>query len=119
MTPQRVKTLWIKPEYLGQILAGVKTVEVRVGYDNIRRLQSGDELRLNGQFRYRLVRTAHYSSFEALLEREDSQAIAPGLSRAELLACCRELYPGDKEALGVIALEIEPKVGEEEEATCA
>jgi ASC-1-like (ASCH) protein len=28
----RIKTLWIKDEYLEQILEGRKTVEVRVGY---------------------------------------------------------------------------------------
>ena len=119
MTPTRVKTLWIRPEYLGQILSGVKTVEVRVGYDNIRRLQSGDELRLNGQHQYRIVRTAHYTSFEEMLELEDAETIAPGLSSTELLARCRELYPPDKEALGVVVLELEPKIGEEEEATCS
>ncbi|MBM3190860.1 MAG: ASCH domain-containing protein, partial [Chloroflexi bacterium] len=42
----RVKTLWIRDEYLQQILAGRKTVEVRVGYANIRRLRTGDALML-------------------------------------------------------------------------
>ena len=31
----RTKTLWIKDEYLQLILAGRKTIEVRVGYSNI------------------------------------------------------------------------------------
>ena len=43
----RTKTLWIKEEYLGAILAGRKTVEVRVAYPNIARLQLDDRLLLN------------------------------------------------------------------------
>jgi len=115
MTPPRAKTLWIRPEYLGQILAGTKTVEVRVGYANIRRLRAGDELRLNDQYRYRIARVAHYTSFEAMLEVEDPGAIAPGLSGTELLVRCRQIYPPDKEALGVVALEIEPLCATQEE----
>lgn len=42
----RTKTLWIKDGYLQFILAGRKTVEVRVGYSNIARLQAGDRLML-------------------------------------------------------------------------
>jgi ASC-1-like (ASCH) protein len=45
----RAKTLWIREPYLLQILAGRKTVEVRVGYENIRRLQPSDQLKLNDQ----------------------------------------------------------------------
>jgi len=48
----RAKTLWIKDEYLQLILDGRKTVEVRVGYSNITRLQGGDRLMLNGQHAY-------------------------------------------------------------------
>ena len=118
MTVQRIKTLWIRPEYLEQILAGTKTVEVRVGYDSIRRLRAGDMLRLNDRHPYRVVRAAQYVSFEAMLEREDAEAIAPGVSSAELLARCRQIYPPEKEALGVIALELMPAAGEREEATC-
>ncbi len=44
-----MKVLWIKQPYLEQILAGDKTVEVRVGYKNIRRLREGDQLKLNDQ----------------------------------------------------------------------
>lgn len=113
-----VKSLWIRPEYLEQILAGRKTVEVRVGYDNVRRLQPGDELRLNERHPYRIVRVGRYGSFEAMLEHEDPEAIAPGVSSLDLLARCRQIYPPDKEALGVIALEIEPAAGRAEEAAC-
>ena len=104
----RTKTLWIKDEYLDRILRGEKDVEVRVGYRNISRLQEGDVLLLNDEHPCEVKRVARYASHEELLEREDATRIAPGMSRAELLAALRRIYPSEKEALGVIALGIAP-----------
>jgi len=104
----RTKTLWVKDEYLQEILTGRKTIEVRVGYSNIRRLRPGDILRLNDQYPYLITRIGLYDDFEELLEREDPRAIAPNLSRDELLIALRAIYPPEKEALGVVALEIKP-----------
>ncbi len=103
----RTKTLWIKDEYLQQILGGRKTIEVRVGYGNIARLAVGDRLLLNEQYPFVIQRIGRYASFEELIARESTPAIAPDLSPEQLLAGLRELYPPAKEALGVIALEIE------------
>jgi ASC-1-like (ASCH) protein len=61
------KTLWIKDESLQQILTGRKTVEVRVGYNNITRLQPGDILLLNEQHRYVITAIRRYPDFEAML----------------------------------------------------
>jgi ASC-1-like (ASCH) protein len=52
----RTKTLWIRDEYLGQVLDGRKSVEVRVGYSNIVRLQPGDRLLLNDRYPYLICR---------------------------------------------------------------
>ena len=103
-----VKTLWIRDEYLQQILSGLKTVEVRVAYPNIARLQAGDHLLLNDRYRYRLRRVETYTDFEALLAIEEPSAIAPDLSPTELLQALRQIYPPRREMLGVVALEIEP-----------
>ncbi len=101
------KTLWVKDEYLQQILSGHKTVEVRVAYGNIVRLEPGDNLLLNEQYRYVITGIRRYPDFEALVAAEDPAAIAPDLpGREALLAACRAIYPPDKEALGVVALEI-------------
>ena len=104
----RTKTLWIREEYLRWILQGVKTVEVRVGYSNIARLEAGDGLLLNDQHPYEIRRIGRYASFEELLAHEDPKAIAPDLEPGDLLAALRALYPTEKEALGVIALEVKP-----------
>jgi ASC-1-like (ASCH) protein len=109
----REKVLWIREPYLAQILSGFKTVEVRVAYTNIARLEPGDVLRLNDRYRARIRRIGCYRSFEELLAHEDPQAIAPGLGCSELLAALRELYPPEKEALGAVALELELLEGAE------
>jgi ASC-1-like (ASCH) protein len=104
----RVKTLWIKDEYLEQILSGRKTVEVRAAYANITRLEPGDVLLLNEQYRYVIAAIRRYPNLEAMVAAEDPQTIAPDLAdRETLLAACRVIYPPEKEALGVVALEIE------------
>jgi len=106
----RSKTLWIKEEYLQQILNGRKTVEVRVAYSNIARLQPGDVLLLNERHPYVITAVRRYPNFEAMMAAENSAAIAPDLPhRPALLAACRAIYPPDKEALGVMALEIMPE----------
>ncbi len=105
----RTKTLWIKDEYLRLILAGRKTIEVRVGYSNITRLQVGDRLLLNDQHPFVIRRIGHYASFEELLAHEDAASIAPDVPPAQLLEMMRAIYPPQKEALGVVALEIEPE----------
>jgi putative hydrolase of the HAD superfamily len=104
----KVKTLWVREPYLAQILAGRKTVEVRVGYANIRRLQAGDRLKLNDQHLVTIRRVAHYADFEELLAQEDPLAIAPDLPPHDLLATLRQIYPAEKEALGAVALEVAP-----------
>ena len=106
-----IKTLWIKDEYLQHILAGRKTVEVRVAYSNIARLEPGDTLLLNDQHRYTIIDVRPYLDFGALVEAEDPATIAPGMpDREALLAACRAIYPPEKEALGVVALEIAQQV---------
>lgn len=104
----RAKTLWIKDEYLQEILTGRKDIEVRVGYSNIVRLQVGDILRLNDRYPYVITRIGRYGSHEDLLEHEDPARIAPGASHETLLAALRDIYPPEKEGLGDIALEISP-----------
>jgi HAD superfamily hydrolase (TIGR01509 family) len=102
----RVKTLWIREPYLSQILSGRKTIEVRVGYGNILRLQPGDRLKLNDRHIVIVRRVGRYTSFEELLAQEDPAAIAPDLPPDDLLGALRAIYPPEKEVLGVVALEI-------------
>jgi dihydroflavonol-4-reductase len=89
-TAPRTKVLWIKEEYLQHILSGRKTVEVRVAYPNIARLQPGDILLLNERHRYRITAIRQYPDFAALVAAEDPAAIAPDLlDRAALARAMR------------------------------
>ncbi len=101
------RTLWIKEQYLRHILAGDKTIEVRVAYPNIRRLKPGDAVRLNDKHPATIRRVARYRSFEELLQSEETTRIAPHLDRQALLSALRAIHPPEKEALGVVALELE------------
>lgn len=105
----RTKTLWIKDEYLRLILAGLKTIEVRVGYSNIKRLRVGDRLLLNDEHPFVIQRIGRYASFEELLAHEDAASIAPDVPSGQLLGRLRAIYPPEKEALSAVALEIEPE----------
>ena len=104
----RTKTLWIKDEYLQWILDGRKTIEVRVAYSNIARLAPGDCLLLNDQYLFTIRRVGRYASFEELLASEDAGAIATDLTADQLRSALAAIYPPEKEALGVLALEIAP-----------
>lgn len=103
------KTLWIKDEYLAHILAGRKTIEVRVGYANVRRLEVGDRLLLNDQHPYIIRRIGSYASFEALLAAEDASVIAPDVAPEDLMTALCAIYPPEKTKLGILALEIQPE----------
>jgi len=105
----RTKTLWIKDEYLRDILSGRKRVEIRVAYSNVARLEPGDILLLNDQHRYVIMAIRRYPNFETMVAAEDPQSVAPDLPDGDaLLAACRAIYPPEKEALGVVALEMAP-----------
>ena len=105
----RLKVLWIREPYLSLILSGRKTVEVRVGYKNIRRLEPGDRLKLNDRHLATVRRVERYTDFQALLDGEGAGTIAPDLEPRAVLDALRELYPPEKEALGAVALEIVPR----------
>jgi ASC-1-like (ASCH) protein len=104
----RTKTLWIKDEYLDWILTCRKTIEVRVAYSNIARLEAGDRLILNDHYDFVIRRIGRYASFEELLANENAASIAPDLTLDQLRSALSEIYPPEKEALGVLALEITP-----------
>jgi ASC-1-like (ASCH) protein len=101
------RVLWIKEQYLQHILAGEKTIEVRVAYPNITRLQPGDAVRLNDRYPATIRRVTRYRSFDELLQSEDTAEIAPQLNVQELLSALRAIYPAEKEALGVVAIQLE------------
>ncbi len=110
--PAQHKDMNLKKPYFQLLADGTKTIEVRVAYENMKKIQSGWEILFRSGddtclTRVREVRT--YSSFEEMLDHEDMRAIGGelGESRQDLLRAIRDIYPPEKEALGVLAIEIE------------
>jgi ASC-1-like (ASCH) protein len=106
------KDLNLKKPYFKLVAEGTKTVEVRVAYENMKKIRPGMEIAFHSGdeeclTRVKDVRT--YVSFDDLLDHEDMRATGGelGESRTDLLRAIRDIYPPEKEALGVLAIEIE------------
>ncbi|GAB2698948.1 ASCH domain-containing protein [Kitasatospora kifunensis] len=109
--PDQERVIHIRQPYFDLIQAGTKTIEVRVGYPGMRKIQTGETLVFTSgdtTCRTKVVKVSEYSSFEEMLDTEDNHAIgSEGMTRDELLAVCRDIYPPEKEKLGVLAIHIE------------
>jgi len=109
--PQPERVIHIRRPYLDLIEAGTKTIEVRVGYSSMRKIEPGQVLVFesgDASCRTRVVAVAEYPSFEDMLDAEDNEAIgSEGMTREQLLAACRDIYPPEKEKLGVLAIHLE------------
>ncbi|WP_338520544.1 GNAT family N-acetyltransferase [Candidatus Nanosynbacter sp. BB002] len=106
-----VRKMRIKKPYFDAIMEGCKTLEVRVGYNSIKRLKAGGLLQLetghtSGVVRIKSIRI--YRSFADMLSSEVWQQIVPqAKSEEEALRLLRKIYPDHKERLGVHVIEVE------------
>lgn len=106
-----MRKMRIKRPYFDAIMEGRKTLEVRVGYDSIKRLKEGQLLQLetghmSGVVRIKSIRI--YGSFADMLATESWQQIVPqAKDAAEALRLLRKIYPARKERLGVHVIEVE------------
>ncbi len=106
-----MRKLRIKKPYFDDIMSGRKTLEVRVGYNSIKRLKAGELLQLetghtSGAVRIKSIRI--YRSFADMLSSEVWQQIVPqAKSEEEALRLLRKIYPDHKERLGVHVIEVE------------
>ncbi len=104
-----MRTMRVKNRFFDLIRSGEKTLEVRIGYDSIKRIQVGERIRLethtsNFDVCVRAIR--RYQTFETMLEKEPYNRIIPyASSRGEVLSLLKSIYPPSKEALGVVVLE--------------
>jgi ASC-1-like (ASCH) protein len=96
--------------YFDLVAAGRKTIEVRVGYPNLRKLAAGDHIRFvcgRDDCLTRVKRVSRYTSVEQMLDGEGPANVNPDSPREQQLANIRRIYGPEKEALGVLAIEIE------------
>jgi ASC-1-like (ASCH) protein/GNAT superfamily N-acetyltransferase len=105
-----MRLMRVKKHYLSQIRDGKKTLEVRVGYPNILQIQPGERIRLASRTETTVVRVndvRKYHTIDAMVEREDTDRIAPGLRPQEVSELLRRIYPPHLEKRGVIVLDIQ------------
>lgn len=106
-----MRKMRIKKPYFDAIMSGRKTLEVRIGYNSIKRLEEDQLLQLenghaSGVVRIKSIRI--YSKFADMLATEPWQQIVPQAeSEREALRLLHKVYPPHKERLGVHVIEIE------------
>lgn len=103
-----MKTMRVKQKYFDAIMAGTKPLEVRVGYDSIKRIRKGDTIRLEHSRNSGIVRVADirvYGSFAEALKHENPGHIVPD-NPSRALEILQSIYPPKKEKLGIYVFEL-------------
>lgn len=108
-----VRALRVKSSLLQSIKEKKKTLEVRVSYPSMEKIQKGDNIKLFDYDESLIVKVKNrrnYLNFVDMLKCENYENIAPGLKEEELLNLLQNFYPPEKEKLGVIVFEIVPLI---------
>jgi ASC-1-like (ASCH) protein len=106
----RAREMNLYRRYFDLVADGRKTIEVRVLYPNLRTLAPGDYIRFvcgRDECLTRVTRVARYRSFEQMLDAEGPAKVNPDSPPDQQLANIRRIYGPEKEALGVLAIQIE------------
>lgn len=105
----RAREMNLYRRYFDLVANGTKTIEVRVKYPNLRTLKAGDHIRFvcgRDDCLTRVIRVTEYPSFDAMLDGEGPEKVNPTSPRDQQLANIRRIYGPEKEALGVLAIQI-------------
>ena len=104
-----MRTLRVRKPYFNAIFAGTKTLEVRVGYCNIKNIRDGEQIQFQCGPTLRTITVAKvrkYPTFAAMLAKEDARQVVPS-DPQNALRILQEIYPAEKEALGVYVLQLQ------------
>jgi len=86
--------MYFKRKYLEYILKQKKTLEGRIGYDNIRNLKKGDIVYLNGEYKAQIVGVRKFSMFREAVTQENYKRLIPDAKSPEdALRVYEMLYP--------------------------
>ncbi|NEA36738.1 ATP-binding cassette domain-containing protein [Streptomyces sp. SID13031] len=103
----------IYKRYFDLIANGRKTTEIRVNDSSRKNIKEGSLIRFRCQGDQlltrvtRVTRVTRYADFDAMFDRESVASVNPLATREEQLANIRQIYPPEREALGVVAIGIE------------
>ncbi|MEU2942425.1 ASCH domain-containing protein [Nocardiopsis alba] len=106
----RAHEMGIYKRYFDLIASGEKTTEIRINDSSRQRLKEGDLLRFkcrDEEVLTRITRIARYRDFDEMFDHEPVSSVNPTASREDQLRNVREIYPPEREALGVMAIGIE------------
>ncbi|ONI91476.1 hypothetical protein ALI22I_08855 [Saccharothrix sp. ALI-22-I] len=106
----RAHEMGIYKRYFDLIATGRKTTEIRVNDSSRRKIRKGSLIRFRCQgdsVLTRVTRVARYTGFEEMFDHEQVSSVNPTATREEQLANIRQIYPPEREALGVVAIGIE------------
>jgi ASC-1-like (ASCH) protein len=104
-----MRTMRLKQRFLNQIRAGTKQLEVRVAYDNIKRIKKGDRIKFlsrDDQVIVSVTDVRNYDSFKEMLLVEDAGKILPGSNASETQDLLEQIYPREKEELGIVVIQL-------------
>lgn len=101
-------SLRIKKVYYNQINSGQKKLEIRVGYSQIKRIKAGDTITFSdySNKKFLVERITRYDDFAEMLDTENPAEVIPGVTKYKALELLQEIYPEDKERLGVYVIEL-------------
>lgn len=103
------KHVWrVKKEYFRQLKSGRKKLEIRVGYSQIKKVKQGDVITFEnyGPNEFDVIRVSVYDSFKRMLEIEGVDNVLPGMTFNGALRTLCDIYPKDRESLGVYVFEL-------------
>lgn len=109
-TRPRAHDMGIYKRCLDLIAAGTKTTEIRVDDSSRARLTVGSLIRFrcrDEEVLTRVTRLNRYPDFDTMFDHESPTSVNPTATREEQLANIRQIYPPEREALGVVAIGIE------------
>ncbi len=109
-TRPRAHEMGIYKRYFDLIATGRKTTEIRVNDSSRRKIKEGSLIRFtcrDDEVLTRVTRVACYRSFEEMFDHEAVASVNPTATRDDQLRNIRQIYPPDREALGVVAIGIE------------
>jgi ASC-1-like (ASCH) protein len=105
--PVRAHEMGIYKRYFDLIASGRKTTEIRVNDSSRRNIKAGNLIRFRCQgdeVLTRVTEVARYGSFEEMFDHEPVASVNPLATREDQLANIRQIYPPEREALGVVAI---------------
>lgn len=106
----RAHEMGIYKRYFDLIATGRKTTEIRVNDSSRKKIKEGSLIRFrcqSDQVLTRVTRVTRYANFDDMFAHESVASVNPLATREEQLANIRQIYPPEREALGVVAIGIE------------